>query len=147
MTRVDDLRHRLTHCRFRIGTVEVLHQDNYFLPEPCQQDIDLLNHKNWELISALDMNRMCTDIENLLRREMTFQLSDGKAVQNVINILILEGFTIFASPFILELCNMKVHMHLPYEKCYERRKLRTYDPPGIYSVPYPKDDILISIIL
>lgn len=128
---VKELWHRLSRCRFRIGNVEVLNQDQYFLPEHCQEDVELLNHKNWELITGLDMRRMCTDIENMLRKELTFQLPDGKIVQNVINVLIVEGFTIFANPFILELCNMKVHMHLPYEKCYERRKRRTYDPPDV----------------
>lgn len=129
--RVQELVHRIGHCRFRIGRVEVLHQDDYFLPEQCQEDVELLDHKNWELITGLDMKRMCTDVENVLRRDVAFQLPDGNLVQNVINILIIEGFTIFHNPFILELCNLKVHMHLPFEKCLERRKRRSYDPPDV----------------
>ena len=129
--RVRELRHRMSHCRFRIGNVEVIHQDKYFLPEHCQQSVEQLNHKNWELITSLDMKQMRHDIESTLRKELTLQLPDGKVIHNVINVLILEGFIIFKDSFILELCNLRVHLHLPYEKCFARRKVRTYDPPDV----------------
>lgn len=125
--RCEELRRRFNGCWFRIGHVELLHQDDYFLPEHLQEDVEALGHKNWELISGMDMKRMCTDIENVLRKESP----DGQAAQNVINILVLEGFTLFANPFVLELCNLKLHMHLPYEKCFERRRRRSYDPPDV----------------
>ncbi|KAH8395355.1 hypothetical protein KR222_010545 [Zaprionus bogoriensis] len=48
-----------------------------------------------------------------------------------INVLIIEGFLIFNQPELLALCNLKYHFHLPYEKCYERRLKRTYDPPDV----------------
>ncbi|XP_067644324.1 uncharacterized protein [Eurosta solidaginis] len=54
------------------------------------------------------------------------QLRDNK-----INLLIIEGFTIFNQPELLTLCNIKFHFHLPYEKCFERRQKRTYDPPDV----------------
>ncbi|CAD7006673.1 nicotinamide riboside kinase 1 [Ceratitis capitata] len=50
---------------------------------------------------------------------------------NKINLLIIEGFTIFNQPELLTLCNIKFHFHLPYEKCYERRQKRSYDPPDV----------------
>lgn len=126
--RVEELRRRFANnTRFRIGNVELRHQDDYFQAEQFQEDVDVLGlpRKNWELITALDMKRMCSDIENILVR-------DGKVTligPNLINILILEGFTIFANPFIMELSNLKLHLHLPFEHCYERRKRRVYDPP------------------
>lgn len=129
--RFQELNQRIGNGRFRIGAVEVLHQDNYFLPEELQENVELLDHKNWELISGIDMKGMCMDVESILRRDMTYQLPDGNIVQNVINILIIEGFTIFHSPFVLELCNLKVHMHLPFEKCFQRRKVRVYDPADV----------------
>ncbi|XP_037928802.1 nicotinamide riboside kinase 1 [Teleopsis dalmanni] len=55
----------------------------------------------------------------------------SQARDNKINILILEGFMIFNQPELLTLCNLKFHFHLPYEKCYERRRKRTYDPPDV----------------
>lgn len=129
---IEDLRRRMTHnCQFRMGQVELLHQDDYYLPEQFQEDVEELGHKNWELITGIDMKRMCTDIENVLRRDLSNSLYHGQMHQNIINILIVEGFTIFANPFVLELCNLKVHIHLPYEKCFERRKLRVYDPADV----------------
>lgn len=126
--RVIELRRRVGNCHFRIGNVELLHQDDYFLPEQYQEDVDVLGlpRKNWELISGLDMKRMCMDVEKVLIREGKVTVTDDA---NVINILILEGFTIFSNSFIQDLCNLKVHLHLPYEHCYERRKHRVYDPP------------------
>ena len=58
--------------------------------------------------------------------QMAAQLRDNK-----INILIIEGFMIFNQPELVTLCNIKFHFHLPYEKCYERRVQRTYDPPDV----------------
>ncbi|KAM7355139.1 nicotinamide riboside kinase 1 [Cochliomyia hominivorax] len=58
--------------------------------------------------------------------QMVAQLRDNK-----INILIIEGFMIFNQPELLTLCNIKFHFHLPYEKCFERRRKRTYDPPDV----------------
>jgi uridine kinase len=50
---------------------------------------------------------------------------------SVLNILIIEGFLIFNHPVTLDICNLKFHIHLPYEVCYARRKNRTYDPPDV----------------
>ncbi|XP_017479575.1 PREDICTED: nicotinamide riboside kinase 1 [Rhagoletis zephyria] len=61
-----------------------------------------------------------------INSQLTTHLRDNK-----INLLIIEGFTIFNEPKILKLCNIKFHFHLPYEKCYERRQKRTYDPPDV----------------
>lgn len=58
--------------------------------------------------------------------QLANQLRDNK-----INILIIEGFMIFNQPELVTLCNIKFHFHLPYEKCYERRCQRTYDPPDV----------------
>ncbi|XP_023293308.1 nicotinamide riboside kinase 1 [Lucilia cuprina] len=58
--------------------------------------------------------------------QMVAQLRDNK-----VNILIIEGFMIFNQPELLTLCNIKFHFHLPYEKCFERRRKRTYDPPDV----------------
>lgn len=129
------LTNRLRGSHFRLGTVNVLHQDDYFLPEPCQQHIEAINHKNWELITALDMKKMCYDIEEILSQNLEDGDDDDLMVGNrsndVINILIIEGFTIFEDAYITDICNLKFHLHLPYEKCYARRKARVYDPVDV----------------
>lgn len=61
-----------------------------------------------------------------INTQMMAQLRDNK-----INILIIEGFMIFNQPELLTLCNIKFHFHLPYEKCFDRRRKRTYDPPDV----------------
>jgi nicotinamide/nicotinate riboside kinase len=50
---------------------------------------------------------------------------------NLLNILILEGFLIFNHAVTFDLCNIKYHLHVPYEVCYSRRKKRCYDPPDV----------------
>lgn len=50
---------------------------------------------------------------------------------NVLNILIIEGFLIFNHPVTLDLCNTKFHLHVPYEICSVRRKSKVYDPPDV----------------
>lgn len=50
---------------------------------------------------------------------------------NSLNILIVEGFLIFNHAVTFDLCNVKFHLHVPYEICNARRKKRTYDPPDV----------------
>lgn len=50
---------------------------------------------------------------------------------SVLNILIIEGFLIFNHPVTLDICNLKFHLHVPYEVCYARRKNRIYEPPDV----------------
>lgn len=49
----------------------------------------------------------------------------------LLNILIIEGFLVFNHAILLDLCNLKFHLHVPYEVCYERRQKRMYDPPDV----------------
>ncbi|KAH8255184.1 hypothetical protein KR038_000192 [Drosophila bunnanda] len=61
-----------------------------------------------------------------INAQIAAQLRDKK-----INFLLVEGFMIFNQPELLALCNLKYHFHLPYEKCFDRRSKRTYDPPDV----------------
>ncbi|XP_059612848.1 nicotinamide riboside kinase 1-like isoform X2 [Phlebotomus argentipes] len=111
------LRDRLTA---EVGSVQVINQDNYFLPEdhPQHQHIDQLGHVNWDILTALDMDRMIRDVEAVL--------SQATASTNV---LIIEGFLVFNHPLLVEVCSPKFHLHVPYEVAYARRRTRTYSPP------------------
>lgn len=73
------------------------------------------------------------------------QCNNKKIVKHniLLNVLIMEGFLIFNHPVTLDLCNVKFHLHVPYEVCYDRRKERTYDPPDVPC----KFEKLIEIIL
>lgn len=160
----------------QLGRVHLLSQDEYFWPvdSPKHTWVEQLKHINWEIITSLDMERMCKDIMEILgpkfllhhtkSMEQSMQIDDNlfsdhfapsssstlqstslstvaidfsmnqrekKSAGHKLNILILEGFLIFNHPFTFDLCNIKYHLHLPYEKCYERRKLRVYNPPDV----------------
>ncbi|XP_037907016.1 nicotinamide riboside kinase 1 [Hermetia illucens] len=123
-----------------VGDTFVLNQDNYFLPEDDMRHklIPKLNHINWEVMTALDMEKMLSDIRDILKPG--FILYDKNRIlpttfqeqhQQQINILILEGFLIFNHPQLLQLCQVKFHLHLPYEKCFQRRQNREYNPPDV----------------
>uniref|UniRef100_A0A182K932 Deoxynucleoside kinase domain-containing protein n=1 Tax=Anopheles christyi TaxID=43041 RepID=A0A182K932_9DIPT len=174
-----------------LNKVVALCQDDYFLPvdSPRHEMIKKLNHINWEILSSLDMDRMCQDIMKVLgqkfilynchqlKRHQTeedsemgeqvetmdeFNLfadhflsnflarydengtggrttnlikkSKNESYQNMsikINILLLEGFLLFNHSFTRDLCSIKFHIHLPYERCYARRLQRVYDPPDV----------------
>lgn len=177
----------------KIGKVHLINQDNYFLPVEDSRHVRIehLNHHNWEIISSIDMKRMCTDImeilgtnfilyptkaattamqhedelmhvddnlfsEHLFPRTSSSSSSSATHTDATVagttasqpwinsnlnqkdmksdtrlNILIIEGFLIYNHTFTLDLCNIKFHLHLPYERCYERRQKRTYDPPDV----------------
>ncbi len=44
-------------------------------------------------------------------------------------LVIVEGITIFNSPALRRLCDVKVFLELDKETCWDRRKFRSYDPP------------------
>lgn len=180
----------------KVDKVHLISQDNYFLPveDARHVHIEHLNHINWEILSSIDMKRMCTDIMEVLGAKFilyptkqlhqdelmhvddnlfsehhhhhlpcssssSLSLAVSAAMQqdhlsasvkstqqqehlatytnerhtpnSKLNILIIEGFLIFNDPFTLDLCNIKFHLHLPYERCYERRIKRVYEPPDV----------------
>lgn len=115
----------------KIGTVKLMNQDDYFYPDdhPQHEWIDQLNHVNYDVIGALNMTKMCNDLYMELGKRFIFY-SKSKPVTTV-NIMIIDGFLIFNHGILNRLCQLKFHIHLPYEKCYERRVKRTYDPPDV----------------
>ncbi|XP_051860840.1 calcium homeostasis endoplasmic reticulum protein isoform X2 [Drosophila albomicans] len=84
-------------------------------PPPQQQQQQQQQQQHADHLMRLNINA-----------QIAAQLRDKK-----INVLFIEGFMIFNQPELLALCNIKYHVHLPYEKCFERRSKRTYDPPDV----------------
>lgn len=121
----------------KVGKIRTIHQDVYFLAEndPRHKRIAELNHNNWEVPTALDMSRMLDDIYSILMHEDEMSLADNVATfangPKIIDILLIEGFVIFNDSTLLSLCKLKFHLHIPYEKCFERRRRRTYEPPDV----------------
>lgn len=119
------------HDRMRIGRTHVIHQDEYFLDEddPRHQLVAELGHNNWELPTALDGDRMLNDIHHCLGGAGNLFRPDAPPA--TLDVLLIEGFVIFNEPDVLELCHLKYHLHLPFEKCFERRQRREYTPPDV----------------
>lgn len=118
----------------RIQTVKMINQDQYFLPEddPRHTRIERVNHNNWEILKAMDIPRMCNDLRAIIGDLGALYAKPHHASSPPlphVNILIIEGFLIFNVPLVLELCHLKFHLHVPYEKCFARRSQRVYDPP------------------
>lgn len=176
-----ELRGKEIKTGIELGRVEIINQDKYFLPidDPRHKTIEKLGHHNWEILSSLDIEKMCNDIMTILGSNFTLYSTSSitnycqenlfsnhysnkkcnpmklkkynteeelinddtyngecnfkKIVKHdtTLNILIVEGFLIFNHTFTLDICNVKFHLHLPYEKCYARRIERTYDPPDV----------------
>lgn len=131
-----------------VRSAHMVNQDTYFHAESSEHHtwLERLNHINWEILSALNMPKMCSDIRQLLGPDCTLYsrtvapvvslLSSATSNSVVIpcvpvNVLIIEGFTIFNSANILAMCHLKFHLHLPYEKCFARRSNRVYDPADV----------------
>lgn len=175
----------LRGCELKPGVelnrVELVNQDAYFreVDDPAHQKVEKLNHLNWEIIEAINMDKMVSDVMEILgpkfllyktrsstvaltndnlfthhyighpyqQKSRLFRGHDGddlmmnddehcnfkKIVKHnsILNILIVEGFLIFNHPVTFDLCNVKFHLHVPYEVCNARRKMRIYDPPDV----------------
>lgn len=107
---------------------KLLKQDEYFLPaeDPRHTRVPELNHLNWELLTSLDMERMLREIVEILRSRIVEETGEEKR-----GILILEGFLLFNCKEIADLCDLRYFLDLSRRECWERRKIRTYDPPDV----------------
>lgn len=107
----------------RIDQVITIGQDEYFhvRDSPKHTWIKDINFINREILSALDMQRMWTNIEKALRDENQRPLIGD---DDSIGILLIEGFLIFNDDRINDLCRLRFHMTLSREVCMERRLIR-----------------------
>ncbi|XP_064541700.1 uncharacterized protein LOC135430826 [Drosophila montana] len=95
--------------------------------QPQQQQ---LQAQQQQQLLAQPHHRQQQQADHLMRLNINAQIA-AQLRDKKINVLLIEGFMIFNQPELLALCNLKYHFHLPYEKCYQRRIQRTYDPPDV----------------
>ncbi|XP_059174084.1 nicotinamide riboside kinase 1-like [Physella acuta] len=109
--------------------VEVMCQDNYFLdPDDAQIERDEDGVRNWEKLSALNMNKMTSDVETWIAKH-------SSKVSDQISVLVIEGFLIFNHSKLSSLMDYKYFIQINQETCKERRIKRVYvppDPPGYF---------------
>ncbi len=124
-----------------VGQVKLVCQDDYFWPINDRKHewvkVNDVDHINREQLSALDMDKMCADLMHIIGNDNVY--SKSAVMENepptLLNILIIEGFLIFNHQFTAELCQVKMCLTIPFEKCFDRRKVRVYKqrtPPGYF---------------
>ncbi|XP_059056054.1 nicotinamide riboside kinase 1 [Achroia grisella] len=118
--------------------VYVFHQDKYFYSDdsPHHVKCEGMDHNNYDILSALDMQAMYDDvIETMSGRDKSHgscvSRDTGKLEVDGKKCLIVEGFTVMNYKPILELCNLRYYVVLEYGECSSRRSLRVYDPPDV----------------
>ncbi|KAF9415713.1 hypothetical protein HW555_006747 [Spodoptera exigua] len=134
--------------RGALRQARVVHQDAYFLADDSPRHVYIpeLRHNNYDILAALDMDRMMADVAAILRGDLK---EDDARVPNEVpsalslqapaepfslpgkQFLILEGLTVLNYPAIMELCDLRYYFVLEYEECLRRRLYRLYDPPDV----------------
>lgn len=142
-----------TQLKEFLPNITVFSQDDYFLDvkDPRHTWIPELNHINFELITALDMEKMHKDILHFISvnnfktvdhtdkivfgtngvqcATNNFNIVHDKMKELQLNILVIEGFSIFNYKPMENLFHLKYYFTLDEEECFNRRIKRVYEPP------------------
>ncbi|XP_061167412.1 nicotinamide riboside kinase 1-like isoform X1 [Saccostrea echinata] len=106
-------------------------QDTYFLdpPDPRLTPIPELDHYNFDELNALDMEAMVADVQSWKDAQSNSTPVGSTPDDMYSNVLIVEGFRMYALRDLEQLLMKKYFCTIPYDVCIARRGTRHYTPP------------------
>ncbi|XP_037326570.2 muscle-specific beta 1 integrin binding protein [Pungitius pungitius] len=121
----------------------VVHQDDFF-KKPDQIEVGEDGFRQWDVITAMDMEAMTNTVKGWIENPVKFARSHGVSLSSAsdvanadeqTHILIVEGFLLFNYLPLQDVFDMSYCITIPYEECKRRRSTRQYtvpDPPGLF---------------
>lgn len=120
----------------QVEQVKLIRQDDYFYSIDSVHHVWIpeLNHINREHLGALNNEKMCKDLDDLLGKDYVAYRSDSSVgckngTLKSVNIMIIDGYLVFNQIDINKLIQVRLCMQISFENCLARRVRRIYPQP------------------